>query len=338
MIIPVNLGEKSYDVVIEKGVFARAEKELKLDRRVLIVSDDGVPPQYAKSLAEKCKFPVISVIKSGENHKNLETMQELFQLMIDNNFTRKDCVVAVGGGMVGDLCGFTAACYMRGIDFYNIPTTVLSAVDSSVGGKTAVNFGNVKNIIGSFWQPKKVLIDVDLLKTLPARQVSNGLAEALKMALTFDNSLVEVFQNGNPFDPVEMEKIIQRSVQLKANVVEQDEKEAGLRKVLNFGHTIGHGIEITSGGQLYHGECVGLGMICLCSENVRNLLIPILKKLNLPVSYKVDVEKACQAIKHDKKASENAISTIHVNQPGTFEVQDMTLDQLKERLALVVEK
>ena len=222
MIITVNLGEKTYDVVIEKGVFARAEKELSLNRRVLIVSDDGVPPEYAKALAEKCKSPVISVIKSGENHKNLETMQDLFKVMMDNNFTRKDCVVAVGGGMVGGLCGFIAASYMRGIDFYNIPTTVLSAVDSSVGGKTAVNFNGVKNIIGAFWQPKKVLIDVDLLKSLPQRQISNGLAEALKMALTFDKELVKTFQTGNPFEC--LEEIIQRSVQLKANVVEQDEK------------------------------------------------------------------------------------------------------------------
>lgn len=336
MIITVNLGEKTYDVVIEKGVFARAEKELSLNRRVLIVSDDGVPPEYAKALAEKCKSPVISVIKSGENHKNLETMQDLFKVMMDNNFTRKDCVVAVGGGMVGDLCGFTAASYMRGIDFYNIPTTVLSAVDSSVGGKTAVNFNGVKNIIGAFWQPKKVLIDVDLLKSLPQRQISNGLAEALKMALTFDKELVKTFQTGNPFEC--LEEIIQRSVQLKANVVEQDEKEAGLRKVLNYGHTIGHGIEIVSDGALYHGECVGLGMLCLSSEPVRQLLLPVLKKMNLPVTCNVDIEKACEAIKHDKKAGNGTISTIHVNEPGTFEMKDMTLEQLKERLETVVEK
>ena len=334
MVNTVHLGEKTYDVVIEKGVFKRAEKELNLNRKVLIVSDEGVPPEYAKAISEKCKEPVIAVIKSGENHKNLETMQDLFQLMIQNNFTRKDCVLAVGGGMVGDLCGFTAASYMRGIDFYNIPTTVLSMVDSSVGGKTAVNFGGVKNIIGAFWQPKKVLIDVDLLKSLPQRQISNGLAEALKMALTFDAALVEKFQKDNPFD--HLEEIIQRSVQLKTDVVEKDEKESGLRKVLNFGHTIGHGIEIVSDGALYHGECVGLGMLCLASEEVRELLIPVMKKLNLPVECSVNVEKALEAIKHDKKAGNGSISTIHVNKAGTFEMKDMTLEELHERLEMVV--
>lgn len=334
MVNTVHLGEKTYDVVIEKGVFKRAEKELNLNRKVLIVSDEGVPPEYAKAISEKCKEPVIAVIKSGENHKNLETMQDLFQLMIQNNFTRKDCVLAVGGGMVGDLCGFTAASYMRGIDFYNIPTTVLSMVDSSVGGKTAVNFGGVKNIIAAFWQPKKVLIDVDLLKSLPQRQISNGLAEALKMALTFDAALVEKFQKDNPFD--HLEEIIQRSVQLKTDVVEKDEKESGLRKVLNFGHTIGHGIEIVSDGTLYHGECVGLGMLCLASEEVREVLIPVMKKLNLPVECSVNVEKALEAIKHDKKAGNGSISTIHVNKAGTFEMKDMTLEELHERLEMVV--
>ena len=334
MVNTVHLGEKTYDVVIEKGVFKRAEKELNLNRRVLIVSDEGVPPEYAKAISEKCKEPVIAVIKSGENHKNLETMQDLFQLMIQNNFTRKDCVLALGGGMVGDLCGFTAASYMRGIDFYNIPTTVLSMVDSSVGGKTAVNFGGVKNIIGAFWQPKKVLIDVDLLKSLPQRQISNGLAEALKMALTFDAALVEKFQTDNPFD--HLEEIIQRSVQLKTDVVEKDEKESGLRKVLNFGHTIGHGIEIVSDGALYHGECVGLGMLCLASEEVREILIPVMKKLNLPVECSVNVEKALEAIRHDKKAGNGSISTIHVNKAGTFEMKDMTLEELHERLEMVV--
>lgn len=336
MSVRVNLGEKSYDVVIEKGVFKKAENLLNLERKVLIVSDDGVPPSYARELSAKCKVPVVYVIQSGENHKNLETMQSLFQVMLDNNFNRKDCVVALGGGLVGDLAGFTAASYMRGIDFYNIPTTVLSCVDSSVGGKTAVNFGGVKNIIGAFWQPKKVLIDEELLKTLPARQVSNGLSEALKMSLTFDKNLFDLFKNENPLDNIE--RIIQRSVELKANVVEKDEKEAGLRKVLNFGHTIGHGIELCSEGSLYHGECVALGMICMSSENVRNLLLPVLKKLNLPTSCKINSEKVLECVKHDKKGSGGKITCILVNEVGSFEMKDLSLDELKERMKLIEEK
>lgn len=336
MSVKVNLGEKSYDVVIEKGVFKKAENLLNLDRKVLVVSDDGVPPSYARELSEKCKVPVVYVIQSGENHKNLETMQSLFQVMLDNNFNRKDCVVALGGGLVGDLAGFTAASYMRGIDFYNIPTTVLSCVDSSVGGKTAVNFGGVKNIIGAFWQPKKVLIDEELLKTLPSRQVSNGLSEALKMSLTFDKNLFDLFKNENPLD--NLERIIQRSVELKADVVEKDEKESGLRKVLNFGHTIGHGIELCSEGSLYHGECVALGMICMSSEKVRNLLVPVLKKLNLPTSCKLDSEKVLECVKHDKKGSGEKITCILVNEVGSFEMKDLSLSELAERMKLIEEK
>lgn len=332
-VVHVNLGENSYDVIVERGVFARAEKELKLDRKVLIVSDSGVPAEYAKALAEKCKTPVIYVFLSGEDHKCLATMEKIYEVMLENNFTRKDCVVAVGGGVVGDLAGFVAASYMRGIDFYNIPTTVLSSVDSSVGGKTAVNFGNVKNIIGAFWQPKKVLIDVDLLKSLPERQISNGLSEALKMSMTFDKQLFDLFQNGNPLE--HLEEIIYRSVQLKADVVEKDEKEAGLRKVLNFGHTIGHGIELTTKGGLYHGECVGLGMICMCSDSVREQLIPILKKLNLPVKCEFNDDEVCSAIGHDKKSSGASISTIYVPEIGTFEMRDLTVDQMSELLPLV---
>ncbi|MBR5646127.1 MAG: 3-dehydroquinate synthase [Treponema sp.] len=332
-IVKVNLNENSYDVLIEKGCFERAEKELNLNRKVLIVSDDGVPKEYAERLLKKCKYGIKAVFKQGEAHKTLCTMQKLFSLMLKNNFTRKDCVIALGGGVTGDLAGFTASCYMRGIDFYNIPTTVLSCVDSSVGGKTAVNFDNVKNIIGAFWQPKKVLIDVNLLKTLPARQISNGLAEALKMALTFDRELFELFKTSDPVEQLEI--IILRSVELKARVVEQDEKEAGLRKVLNFGHTIGHGLELSSGGKLYHGECVALGMLCMTGKEIRNELITVLNKLKLPVSCKFNEEKVCSAVMHDKKSSGDVISTVFVKHPGEYEMKDSTLEQLKERLKII---
>ena len=335
MVVHVNLGADSYDVVIEQGVLARADKELNLNRKVLVVTDKGVPPEYAKSVADKCKFAVIGTIEGGEDHKNLATVQDMLQLMLDNSFTRGDCVVAVGGGVVGDLAGFVASAYMRGVDFYNIPTTVLSQVDSSVGGKTGVNFGGVKNIVGAFHQPKKVLIDVDVLKTLPKRQIANGLSEALKMAMTFDRETVDLFRNEDPFEKVEL--LVQKSVEIKARVVEQDEKEAGLRRVLNFGHTLGHGIELNTDGKLYHGECVALGMIPMTAPELRDDLISILKKLELPTSVKVDLGKATAAVSHDKKAGAGAIHAIVVNEIGTFEQKDMTLDELSERLKMVVE-
>ncbi|MCR4790135.1 MAG: 3-dehydroquinate synthase [Treponemataceae bacterium] len=334
MTVHINLGPNSYDIVIERGVLDRAHQELNLDRNVLIVTDKKVPLEYAKKIASKCKDAHICVLPCGEKTKSMKYLEKLLKIMLENNFTRSDCLVAVGGGVIGDLTGFAAATYMRGLDFYNIPTTVLSQVDSSVGGKTAVNFNGVKNIVGSFYQPKKVLIDADVLKSLPKRQISNGLAEALKMALTFDEETFRIFQDEDPFEKVEL--LIQKSVQIKAMVVEKDEKESGLRRVLNFGHTLGHGIEVCSKGKLYHGECVAIGMLPMCSHEVRVKLVPCLRKLSLPLSCRVNIEKALNAVKHDKKAQSGLIKTVFVDKIGTFEIKDMQIEELKKKLRLII--
>ena len=241
MTIHMNLGENSYDILVERGILERAGTHLELKRRVLVVTDSGVPASYAKSLADQSDKAVICTVEAGEASKSMESFGRLLQTMLDHGFSRKDCVVAVGGGVVGDLAGFAASAYMRGIDFYNIPTTLLSQIDSSIGGKTAINFGGVKNVVGAFYQPKKVLIDPDLLKTLPQRQISNGLAEAVKMALTSDKELFEIFETKDIDENID--QIIIRSLNIKKNVVEKDERESGLRRILNFGHTVGHGIE-----------------------------------------------------------------------------------------------
>ena len=167
MTIHMNLGKDSYDILVERGIIAKAHEHLNLNRRVLVVTDTGVPAEYAETVAALCKESVICNLEMGEASKSLEGFGRLLSAMLEHSFSRKDCVVAVGGGVVGDLAGFAASAYMRGIDFYNIPTTLLSQIDSSIGGKTAINFGGVKNIVGAFYQPKKVLIDPDLLKTLP---------------------------------------------------------------------------------------------------------------------------------------------------------------------------
>lgn len=333
MVIEVKL-DNAYDIVIERGVLARCGEELNLNRRVLIVTDEGVPAKYAEAVKANCKEGIIGVIGQGEKHKSLESFAKLEQLMLDNNFTRKDCVVAVGGGVVGDLAGFVASAYMRGVDFYNIPTTVLSQVDSSVGGKTAINFGGVKNIVGAFYQPKKVLIDPDVLDTLSPRMISNGIAEAIKMSITFDK---KVFEDIEAQDEItDFTPIIANAIKTKAMVVEQDEKENGLRKVLNFGHTIGHGIEVASEGALYHGESVGLGMLCMCDDAVRERIEGVLKKLNMPCVCSVDKDTAVKAIMHDKKAGTGTISSVYVKEMGTFEFRDMTIDELSVRLDKVL--
>lgn len=318
MNIHMDLKENSYDIVVERGILARAGEYLNLNRRVLVVTDSGVPREYARTLASQCKSPVVCTVDMGEASKSLEVFGKLLQKMLNEGFSRKDCVVAVGGGVVGDLSGFVASAYMRGIDFYNIPTTLLSQIDSSIGGKTAINFGNVKNIVGAFYQPEKVLIDPELLNTLPPRQISNGLAEAIKMALTSDSELFDIFENKEVKDNID--EIIIRSLNIKKNVVEKDEKEAGLRKILNFGHTVGHGIESSENmSELYHGECVALGMIPMCGESIRPRVIEVLKKCKLYNLVDFDWDKISSAAFHDKKADGEYVSITTVPEVGSFE-------------------
>lgn len=329
MTVHMNLGDNSYDIIVERGIISNAGKLLNLNRRVLVVTDSGVPEEYAKTVAEQCKDAVICRVEMGEASKSLEQFENLLQIMLDRGFSRKDCVVAVGGGVVGDLSGFVASAYMRGIDFYNIPTTLLSQIDSSIGGKTAINFGKVKNIVGAFYQPKKVLIDPELLKTLPERQVSNGLAEAIKMALTSDRALFDIFENKDIESNID--EIIIRSLNIKKDIVERDEKESGLRKVLNFGHTIGHGIESSEGMcELYHGECVALGMIPMCSETIRLRVVEVLKKCHLYREIEYDWEKITEATFHDKKADGDTVTVTVVNEIGCFEMQTMKCFELIE--------
>lgn len=329
MKLHVNLAENGYDIIIQRGILSQASSELNLNRKVLIVTDSGVPEKYAETVAAKCANAFIVTVPQGEESKSFTMLETLCRKMLEEGFTRTDCAVAVGGGVVGDLTGFAAASFMRGIDFYNIPTTLLSQVDSSVGGKVAINLDDVKNIVGSFYQPKKVLIDPDVLSSLPQRQIAAGMAEALKMSLTSDKSLYEIFRAGKANENIE--EVIKRSLLVKINVVEQDEKETGLRKVLNFGHTLGHGIEGAEGlSGLYHGECVALGMIPMCSENLRPELIDILKNLGLPTTVKGDLEKMLLTASHDKKCDGGSISVVFVNTPGSFEFKKMPTEEWKD--------
>jgi len=329
MIIPVKTSSGEYNIVLERGALKKLNEHLKLERRVLIVTDSGVPQEYAKTAAEQCKEPYIVTINQGEASKCFESYKMLLSKMVEYGFTRSDCVVAVGGGVVGDLAGFVAASFMRGVDFYNIPTTVLSQVDSSVGGKVAIDFEGYKNIVGAFYPPKAVIIDSDTLKTLPERQISNGLAESVKMSLTSDRELFELFETQEIMPNID--KIIESSLKIKRYVVETDEKEDGLRKILNFGHTLAHAIESENEMQnLYHGECVALGMLPMCDDSVKERLIPVLQKLNLPTRVGYDTEKIIEAMRHDKKMSGDSITVIYVPQVGSFEMREMPFSKLAE--------
>ena len=328
--IKVNLGENSYNVYVGGGLINEAKNLFNLGRKVLVVTDDGVPPEYAKQIAEQCKEAYIVTVPQGEGSKSIETLSLLLSEMLNNGFNRNDCAVAVGGGVVGDLAGFTASCYMRGIDFYNIPTTFLSQVDSSIGGKTAIDFMGLKNIVGAFYPPKAVIIDPETLKTLSQRQISNGLAESVKMSLTSDKSLFELFENENIED--NYDKIIESSLLIKKAVVEADEKEQGLRRILNFGHTLAHAIETANSMQnYYHGECVAMGMLPMCSSDVRARLVRVLKKLNLPTALEQsDKATLINACRHDKKLQGNDITVVLVNKVGEYELKKMPFEEFEK--------
>ena len=330
MIIPVNLGTDSYDIVLERGCIRRAGELLRLDRKVLVVTDDGVPEAYAKTVADQCGEARIETLPQGEENKNFAGFERLLRAMLDFGMTRKDCVAAVGGGVIGDMAGFAAACYMRGIDFYNIPTTVLSQVDSSIGGKTAIDLDGIKNIVGAFYQPKRVLIDPEVLETLPDRQVANGMAEAVKMAVCFDAegfALAEGYRIGDRPD-----RLIENALRIKKRVVEEDVKEQSLRRALNFGHTLGHGIEsLHAENGLYHGECVALGMLPMCSDAVRPRLKTVLERLGLPTVCGADPGRVMAAVIHDKKADHGKIMAVVCEKAGSCRIMPMTPEELRER-------
>ncbi|MBQ8550033.1 MAG: 3-dehydroquinate synthase [Clostridia bacterium] len=334
MRISVKTATGGYEIVLGRGCLARAGELLNLHRRVLVVTDDGVPAEYAKVVADAAAEATVVTLPQGEATKNIDSYQKLLKTLVEEGFTRTDCVVAVGGGVVGDLAGFAAATFMRGIDFYNVPTTLLSQVDSSIGGKTAVDFEGYKNIVGAFWPPKRVLIDPDTLKTLPKRQLSNGLAEAVKMSLTSSAELFEIFETNDPEEL--LDTIIERSLLIKKQVVEEDEKESGLRKILNFGHTVAHAIETENEMQnYYHGECVAMGMLYMCAPAVRERLLPVLEKLSLPTLTDFDTEGLLRAIRHDKKMAGDSITVVWVPSVGSYELKKMTLAELENVISEV---
>ena len=339
--LTVKTSKGSYPITVARGALARVGELLDLSRRVLIVTDEGVPAEYAEAVRAVSLFPTVVTLPTGEGSKSFSRLEALCRVMLREGFGRHDCVVAVGGGVMGDLAGFAAASYMRGIDFYNIPTTLLSQVDSSIGGKVAVNLDGIKNCVGAFYPPKAVVIDPEVLKTLPPRQIASGLCEALKMACTHDPALFALFEAGAAEE--KLDEVILAALKIKKAVVEEDEKEASLRRVLNFGHTVGHGIETLAGFDeaendarekgLYHGECVALGMLPMCAPPLRARLLPILASLGLPTACTLEKDKVLDAMMHDKKAEKNGIGAVLVDKIGSFRFETLSRDALAARIA-----
>ena len=321
-----NLQKDSYDILIGCSLLSHAREYFNLDRKVLILTDDGVPLEYADKIASQCKDPFVFIIGQGEENKSFDNFQAVLNFLANNKFTRTDCVVAVGGGVCGDLAGFVASSYMRGIDFYNVPTTLLSQVDSSIGGKVAINLEKYKNTVGAFYQPKAVLIDPETLLTLDIRQIRAGLVESLKMATTSDPDLFEIFESGEYLNDIE--DVIIRSLLIKKGVVERDVNEKGERKILNFGHTIGHAIESTT--PLIHGEAVALGMLFMCGENVRARLLTIIDEMGLPLDTQINKEELYDFILRDKKADGDKITITLVDEIGKAELKKLPIENIKD--------
>ena len=309
---------KSYDIKIGPGLLTTLGAEarnLGKAKKVAIVSETNVYPLYGKQAEMRLKnagFEVISfVFPAGEENKSAATYLELLNFLAENKLTRTDLIVALGGGVVGDLAGFAAATYLRGIRFIQIPTTLLAAVDSSVGGKTAIDLSAGKNLVGAFWQPGLVLCDTDTLSTLPREVFLDGCAEVIKYGILYDEAFFSYLESTGPdFD---RETVIARCVEMKRDVVMEDEFDTGARMKLNLGHTIGHGVEASSNFTLSHGKSVAIGMAIVsrashCPDN--NRIIGILQKFGLPTTTKTDAQTLFRYALSDKKRSGGTVNLI----------------------------
>lgn len=331
MKIPVMIPNHEYDIILERGALAHLADYVKIQGKVLLITDTGVPQAHIELVSAQLADCDCYIVEQGEGSKSFTVLQKILSYMLAHDFQRSDCVIALGGGVVGDLAGFAASIYMRGIRFINFPTTTLAQIDSSIGGKTAINLVGVKNVIGAFYQPSLVIIDPEVLKTLDHRQIVSGLAEALKAGLIADAKLFALFSRADPME--EIETIIYRSLLVKKHIVEQDEKETGLRKLLNFGHTIGHGIEACYLDSLYHGEAVALGMLYFIeNESLKEQVIKIYEKLGLPSTCDYEKEAVFTHIAHDKKASKHTIDVVVVSDAGKSHIEKMSFDEIKARL------
>lgn len=332
MEIVMHAKSKEYTIYLQRGVLYQAKELIQREGRVFIVSDDGVPEKWQKCLHDQYPSASMYIFSNGEASKNFDTLQDILKAMQKANISRKDTVIALGGGVVGDMAGFAASIYMRGIPYINIPTTSLSQIDSSIGGKTAIDFNGVKNCIGAFWQPDMVLVDPDVLSTLTTRHYHNGLAEAVKEGLIKDEKLFEIFEKDDYSEHID--EIIERCLNIKKNVVEHDEKETGERKLLNFGHTYGHAYESYFGmNGYYHGECVGLGMLTVLNNpEIKERLIKVLERLQLPTECTYEADQVFELMKNDKKADHDHISIIQVDEIGKGKIEEWPLDKVRERL------
>lgn len=320
--------DRDYRIHLGRGSLRSLGHYMDLNRRVLILADEGIPEVYIDQVACQCQSPCPVRVPSGEGAKSLESYESILRVMVEEGFTRRDCLLALGGGVVGDLGGFVAASYMRGIDFYTVPTSLLAQIDSSIGGKTALNFGGFKNMIGAFHHPRSVVVDPDTLASLPDRHFRNGMGEVIKTAAILDPDLYRALCDHEAED--RMEEVIMACLRAKARIVEEDFTDHGVRQVLNFGHTVGHAIEASS--DLLHGESVAVGMTYFSSPGVLESLLPLLESYGLPTRTPVPADTLFRAILHDKKLDRGEVRAIFLEEVGHPEIRRISLEEMEDLL------
>ena len=326
MEIKITLKENSYSIFTGRNILKDIASFYDFsNHKVLIVTDSNIPNEYYSLVKEKINVVDTLILSPGEDSKSFNSYLKIQEKLLEHNFSRKDIVIALGGGVIGDLVGFASSTYKRGLKFINIPSSTLSMIDSSIGGKTAINFNGIKNVIGTFYQPSLVLIDFDLLKSLPQRHFNNGLIEALKAGYIYDPSILDLFSediNSN------LEEIIIKSIIVKKHFVEEDEKEQNIRKILNYGHTFGHGFESLGGfnDSLYHGEAVGLGMLVVSKDKEK--LISYLNKLDIKYDFEISSQELIKIILNDKKVDGKYIDLILVDNIGESYIKKTSIEDL----------
>ena len=328
------------EIHIENGLLSRAAAvigETFSPSRIHIVSDSTVAPLYLQKLEQQFTLPVThTVIPAGEEHKRLSTVEGIYHDLLASGMTRKDLIIALGGGVVGDITGFAAATFLRGVSLCQIPTTLLAQVDSSVGGKTGVDMPEGKNLVGAFYQPRLVLIDPSVLTTLPEQTFADGMAEVVKYGYISNRDILDMVSA--PDYKQNIESIIYECVKIKRDVVTIDEHDTGLRMILNFGHTIGHAAEkLGNYVDLTHGQAVAVGMVAamrlsafLGNEDLTGRLIEILKHIGLPTELKYDREDIYRSLLSDKKKFGATVNFILVREPGRAEITPIDAEKLHE--------
>lgn len=349
MDLMVSLKENSYPIYIESGILNHADKYIKpifKGNKIMIISDDQVYGYYGKQLTDVLKKDYLVdhvIVEHGEQSKRFDILPSLYQALLNFKLTRTDLIIALGGGVIGDLVGFVASTYLRGVKLVQIPTSLLAQVDSSVGGKVAVDLPEGKNLIGTFYHPKMVLIDPDTLKTLPKRFINDGMAEVIKYGCIKDKNLFERLNSYKDFDDLyqDIDEIIYRCVDIKRDVVERDQFDFGDRLLLNFGHTLGHAIEQYYHYEKYsHGEAVAIGMVQLTKiaeeknlsfKGTSDIIKDICLKYNLPIFSDTKTDDLIEAISLDKKNLNKKLSLVLLKEIGNSYVYQSDLSLIKEK-------